>query len=135
MLRFLPDSWLEGLLRPFLLGDPGKRGIRRALPVDAFYDEFKLVIEYFERQHAERVAFWDSKPTVSGCSRGEQRRKYDERRRLILPHHGIQLIELKFCMFEHGTSKRLRRIPVADEAVVRLQLAHIADRRTPNRTV
>lgn len=39
---------------PFLLGDPGSRGPAK-LPVDAFYPDLNLVIEYRERQHFEAV--------------------------------------------------------------------------------
>ena len=35
---------------PFLLGDSG-----RALPVDAYYRELNLVIEYYERQRGSQV--------------------------------------------------------------------------------
>lgn len=50
---------------PFLTGDPDLRGNRRPLPVDGFYPELRLVVEYHERQHKERVGFFDDKPTVS----------------------------------------------------------------------
>lgn len=69
---------------PFLLGDSGV-----ALPVDAYYEKLGLVVEYCERQHTEAVAFFDRKQTVSGVSRGEQRRIYDERRKAILPQHNV----------------------------------------------
>jgi hypothetical protein len=80
---------------PFLLGDPGRRG-RAQLPVDAFYPDLNLVIEYRERQHFESVRHFDKpwKMTVSGVHRGEQRMRYDERRREVLPKHGISLVEL-----------------------------------------
>ena len=39
----------------FLLGDPGKNGSCRKLPVDAYYENLNLVIEYKERQHTESV--------------------------------------------------------------------------------
>ena len=58
------------------LGDPGRDGRRRTLPVDAYYTGHRLVIEYRERQHEEPVAHFD-KPdmlTVSGVHRGIQRR-------------------------------------------------------------
>ncbi len=64
----------------FLRGDPGKHGRSTRLPVDAFYESQKLVVEYMERQHAESVPFFDRRLTVSGISRGEQRKRYDERR-------------------------------------------------------
>jgi hypothetical protein len=64
----------------------------------------------------------DRRQTVSGCSRGEQRRRYDERRRIILPQHGIRLVELDYSMFECRGRKRLRRV-AADEMVVMSRLA------------
>ena len=57
----------------FLRGDPGKHGRSTRLPVNAFYESQKLVVEYMERQHAESVPFFDRRLTVSGISRGEQR--------------------------------------------------------------
>jgi hypothetical protein len=69
----------------FLRGDPSRRGAKgRKLPTDAFYPEIGLVIEYRERQHSESIPFFD-KPerlTCSGCARGEQRARYDQRRRM-----------------------------------------------------
>lgn len=108
---------------PFLTGDPGKRGICRHLPVDAYYPPLRLAIEYRERQHSEPVPFMDRRQTVSGCSRGEQRRRYDERRRVVLPQHGIRLVELDYAMFAHDSRKRLRRDMEADEAIIRAKLA------------
>ena len=73
---------------PFLLGDPGPSGRMASLPVDAYYADLRLVVEYHERQHTERVALFDDKNTVSGVPRGEQRRRYDDYRRTLLPEHG-----------------------------------------------
>jgi hypothetical protein len=107
---------------PFLVGDPGPSGRRVSLPIDAYYESLRLAVEYRERQHTEPVGFWDRKPTVSGCSRGEQRRRYDERRRIVLPLHGITLVELDYSMFAHDSRKRLRRDLEADEEVISLRL-------------
>ncbi|QQN74043.1 hypothetical protein [Croceicoccus sp. YJ47] len=79
----------------FLTGDPDRRGYRKPLPVDGFYPTLGLVVEYHERQHRERVGFFDDKPTVSGIPRGEQRRRYDERRADFLPRHGYSLVVLE----------------------------------------
>ena len=43
----------------FLRGDPNKKGVSRKLPVDAFYKSLNLVIEFNERQHTEKVPFFD----------------------------------------------------------------------------
>ena len=97
---------------PFLLGDSG-----RALPVDAYYRELNLVIEYYERQHTEEVKFFNRRMTVSGVSRGEQRKIYDERRRTELPKHGIKLVVISYSDF--GTTKKLKREHDRDLEVVK----------------
>lgn len=98
----------------FLKGDGNS-----LLPVDAWYPTLNLVVEYRERQHTEAVAFFDRRQTVSGMSRGEQRKLYDQRRRDVLPQHGITLVELNFSDFEHTASKRLKRMRERDLEVVR----------------
>ena len=35
----------------FLRCDPGRSGVCVQLPVDAYYDDLSLVVEYWERQH------------------------------------------------------------------------------------
>ena len=93
---------------PFLVGDTG-----RMLPVDAYYPKLKLVVEYHERQHTEAVDFFDKpdKLTVSGVPRGEQRKKYDQRRRDVLPKHGLVLVELSVTDFPCDSQEWLRRAP------------------------
>ena len=106
---------LKGLQQyrfPFLLGDSGTR-----LPVDVYYPKLNLVIEYYERQHTESVKLFDRKMTVSGVTRGEQRRIYDERRRTVLPKRGIKLVIINYSDF--GMSKKLVRNHDADLLVVK----------------
>ena len=99
----------------FLVGDTGRK-----LPVDEYYESLNLVIEYYERQHTEAVSLFDNKPTVSGVSRGEQRKIYDQRRAEILPKHGIKLIIISYRDF--GTSKKLQRNRNNDILVVKTLL-------------
>ena len=101
----------------FLLGDPGKNGSCRKLPVDAYYENLNLVIEYKERQHTESVNHFDkpNKITVSGVHRGLQRALYDNRRREILLKYKIKLIEISYSDFEYNSSKRLKRNIEADK--------------------
>lgn len=94
---------------PFLTGDPGATGRRSLLPVDAYYPARKLVNEFHEIQHSQPVAHFDKRQTVSGVSRGDQRRRYDERRRTLLPKHGIALIIFDYSEFERTPAGRLRR--------------------------
>jgi hypothetical protein len=106
----------------FLRGDRGKNGRCVKLPVDAYYEELKLIIEYRETQHTRENILFDkpNKLTISGCHRGEQRRRYDQRRRDIL---GKQLIELDYTLFEHNAQGRLSRNESDDEAVIREKLS------------
>lgn len=78
----------------WLRGDPNARGARAKLPVDAYYPRRKLVIEYWESQHDAPSAFFDkpNRKTVSGVHRGEQRARYDRRRKNEIPLHGLRLV-------------------------------------------
>jgi hypothetical protein len=109
----------------FLRGDarPGRAGY--PLPVDAYYSDLNLVIEYHERQHTEPVHHFD-KPdvlTVSGVHRGEQRRLYDQKRRDILTAHSIKLVELSFTDFARSGARQLKRDKNADVDVLRTRLS------------
>ncbi len=103
----------------WLLGDPGKSGVRARLPVDAYYPDLGLVVEYRERQHYEATPFFDRRETVSGVGRGEQRRRYDARRESELPLHGIRLVVVRSTDLRCNRRGRLLCDRTADEAVVR----------------
>jgi hypothetical protein len=105
----------------FLRGDAGT-----TLPVDAYYEPLKLVVEYRERQHTEGVVLFDKpdRMTVSGVHRGEQRMLYDERRRSELPKNGIELVEFSYSDFAYNSRKRILRHRVADLAVIRFRLSN-----------
>ncbi len=83
---------------PFLRGDPGKHGRTATLPVDAWYDDLRLVIEFHEIQHLKDVPFFNRRMTLSGPRR-EQRRMYDQRRRDELPRNDILLIVFVYSEF------------------------------------
>lgn len=102
---------------PFLLGDSG-----HPLPVDAWYPTLNLVVEYRERQHTETVKFFDRRETVSGVPRGEQRRLYDQRRREVLPHHGITVVEVEFSDLAHDRRRRLIRDRQQDRSILQRKL-------------
>lgn len=101
----------------FLLGDENSKDNRRHLPVDAYYPKRKLVVEYRELQHSSPVAIMDKRITLSGVNRGEQRRKYDQRRRDVLAAYGIELVELDYSMFEVNNRNRLERTD-EDRAII-----------------
>ena len=46
---------------PFLVGDARKGRQPVKLPVDAYYEDLKLVVEYYERQHTESVSIFNKK--------------------------------------------------------------------------
>lgn len=81
---------------PWALGDPNAAGHQVRLPFDAVWERRRLVVEVDESQHRESVRFWD-KPdrlTVSGVSRGQQRRIYDERKREGARAQGYVVVEI-----------------------------------------
>lgn len=101
----------------FLKGDTGVK-----LPVDAYYENYQLVIEYNEKQHTESVKLFDNKKTVSGVTRDIQRRIYDERRKEVLPKHGIELIVFSYDDFDFDNGKRIKRNQEKDLEIVREKL-------------
>lgn len=101
----------------FLKGDTGVK-----LPVDAYYENYQLVIEYNEKQHTESVKLFDNKKTVSGVTRDIQRRIYDERRKEVLPKHGIELIVFSYDDFDFDNRKRIKRNQEKDLEIVREKL-------------
>lgn len=93
----------------WLVGDAARDGRARTLPVDAYYHEHALVVEYRERQHDEPVAFFDRRQTISGVGRGQQRRSYDERREHEIPRHGLRLVVVRPRDLVCDRRQRLRR--------------------------
>lgn len=108
----------------FLTGDTNAKGFAYKLPVDGYYETIRLAIEYREQQHIEAIRFFDKpdKMTVSGVNRGEQRKLYDERRRQVLPAHGIKLVEFEYSDFVVGSGKRIVRDETRDLNIVRKKL-------------
>jgi hypothetical protein len=110
----------------FLRGDSG-----RMLPVDAYYPALNLVIEYRERQHSGPHAFFDRRMTISGITRGQQRQRYDQRRRERLRENAIDLLELNVGDFPNRGMRRLNRTPDTDTQILRAKLsAYICRGRT-----
>ena len=101
-----------------LKGDPGADGRARRLPVDGYFPRHRLVIEYWEKQHSAPVSFMDEGETVSGVSRGHQRRLYDTRRQEWAEAHGMRLVILDYRGFQTDEQGRLRREPDRDRQIV-----------------
>lgn len=108
----------------WLRGDPSAAGARATLPVDAYYADHCLVVEYRERQHDEPVGHFD-KPeviTVSGVHRGEQRRIYDRRREELIPSHGLRLVVIQPGDLASNQRGRLTRDRIRDLASLKALL-------------
>lgn len=96
----------------FLLGDLHKDGkTRTELPVDAYYPNSNLVIEFSEKQHSESADTFDKqdKITISGVNRAKQRELYAQRKRDVLSQKNIQLLELAYTAFECDDNDKLMR--------------------------
>lgn len=107
----------------WLRGDPSPGRTRgRPLPVDGYWPELGLVVEFQEEQQTQSIPFIDRRQTVSGVSRGEQRRIYDGRKRKLIPEQGLRLVVIEKSAFV-VKSKRIDRSDRArDLEVVREHL-------------
>lgn len=104
----------------FLLGDYHKDGINRSiLPVDAYYQNHNLVIEYMESVESSGTPY---KRTISGVGLTEQRKLYDERRRKGLKSNEINLLEIQYSSFECNSENQLIRDHEKDMNVLRALL-------------
>ena len=105
----------------FLLGDFHKdEKTRTALPVDAYYRELNLVILFSEKQKnlsGEAYAKSD-RMTISGVTRSEQRKVYDQRKRSALDSKSIEYIEIDYSSFQVNGRNRLTRDIKADTKIL-----------------
>ena len=107
---------IDFLLRPWRVAGSARRV--------AFYANHMLAVVNITSANNESVPHMDKRMTVSGVRRGEQRRKYDARRREVLPAHGIRLVVLDYSLFACNSRKRLTRADrAADMAVIQKALA------------
>jgi hypothetical protein len=111
-------DWLVGDVSP-------STGRARRLPVDTYWPEFHLAVEFQEKQHTHPVAIFDRRATVSGVPRGEQRRLYDLRKAELLPLHAITLITIHKDEFVTRGDKIIRD-EARDTAIVWARLRHDA---------
>ncbi|BBX31955.1 hypothetical protein MMAG44476_20287 [Mycolicibacterium mageritense DSM 44476 = CIP 104973] len=103
----------------WLRGDPSPTRPRGStLPVDGYWPDLRLVVEFQEEQHTQPSPFFDRRQTVSGVGRGEQRRLYDERKRILIPEHGLRLVVIEKSIFT-VSSRRIAGDRPRDIAVVR----------------
>ena len=127
--RILGERALTQHRFAWLLGDPGVGGRQVKLPVDAYWPEHRLVLEYRELQHEQAIPHFD-KPerlTVSGVHRGEQRALYDARRDREIPAHGLRLVVVRPADLDADSRGRLRRTARTDLTALAALLAHVSE--------
>ena len=106
----------------FLLGDLHKDGkTKTELPIDAYYEEIKLAIEYYEDKGEEKDPNVKrrEKETVSGMPRSEQRIRYNQRKAKTLPANGIKLIVILNTSFACDDKHKIIRNQESDLATVK----------------
>ena len=109
---------------PFLLGDPHKNGkTKTLLPVDAYYEELQLVVEYKEIQNYRPLTISNKDEDEEDeenktLSREEQRRIYDERRAKVLPENEISLVVISYSDFEYDNTNKIVRKEESDLKIV-----------------
>jgi histidine triad (HIT) family protein len=103
---------------PTLLGDAGQDGRQKPLPVDGYYPRHRLIVEYWEKQHSAPVSIMDEGMSISGVSRGHQRRLYDRRRSIWAQANGLRFVILDYRGFQSDEQGRLKRDPARDRQCV-----------------
>lgn len=113
----------------WLRGDPSPaRPLGKKLPVDSLWPDLALVVEFQEEQHTQPSPFFDRRHTVSGVGRREQRKIYDERKRILVPEHGLNLVVIEKRAFI-VRSKRIVRDRDRDVALVQGLLREFGTRK------
>ena len=107
----------------FLLGDYHKNGkTRTELPLDAYYSEKNLVIEFLDKSNSESIN--QDKMTISGVTRAEQRDIYRKRKQGVLRANDINLIEIDYARFDCDAEQNLSRNRENDVTLLKEILKH-----------
>ena len=116
IMNICDELLLQTSVRQFtfenLLGDYHKDGeSRTALPLDAYYEEKKLVIELINKRSPAPKKGIDKgkRRTVSGVNRQEQRLKYQLRKQEFLKKEELNLVEFDYASFEVDEDLQLVR--------------------------
>lgn len=108
----------------WLLGDVSPTTGRAArLPIDGYWPTLHLVVEFQEKQHTEAVPLFDRRATVSGVTRGEQRRLYDQRKAELIRVNGHHLVVILKSAFITRRDRIVRQHD-HDIAIIREHLHH-----------
>jgi hypothetical protein len=91
------------------------------LPLDAYYMSLNLVIEVVNKTSTPPKKGKDKsqKLTVSGVTRAEQRKVYQDRKSAYLAENNIKLFEINFALFETNDLNKLVRTKDNDEALLK----------------
>lgn len=109
----------------FLLGDFHKDGkTKTALPVDAFYNDLNLVLEFLQSDKTYKNLDHADKKTISGVTREEQRILYHNRKVEGLKSKEINLIIIKYDLFTLDENHKIIRNEERDLATLEKALKH-----------
>lgn len=105
----------------FLVGDVHQDGrTRTELPLDGYYYDLNLAIEYSEKQDSEDSKVDNpDKMTISGVRRAEQRKIYNRRKKEVLRKKEINFIEIKYKDFDFDDQSKLIRNKEKDTKVLK----------------
>lgn len=111
-----------------LLGDPGRQGRRIKLPVDAFFYDSNLIVEYREIQHFKSVPIMDRHMTISGISRGEQRKRYDLRKEKWAVDNDIYFLVVAYNDLDYKKNGKLTRNYNSDRIIIKRMIERLVRR-------
>ena len=94
----------------------------RDSPLDAYYSEKNLVIEFLDKSNSESIN--QDKMTISGVTRAEQRDIYRKRKQGVLRANDINLIEIDYARFDCDAEQNLSRHRENDLKLLREILKH-----------
>ncbi|MDD3224934.1 MAG: hypothetical protein PHX70_09610 [Clostridium sp.] len=110
-----------------LLGDAGKNGRKTKLPVDAYFSHSNIIVEYRERQHFHAVNIMDRRMTVSGVTRGEQRKIYDLRKEKWAKDNNINLLIVAYTDLKYRNNGKLLRSVDDDKNVIKTLIHNLRE--------
>ena len=96
----LNDSYVMNKRFDTLLGDPGISGKRVRLPLDGYFEAYRLIVEYRDRLDCSSFPIIDEKMTISGVPRVLQRQIYDQRKEEWARQNGFHFLVLNCNEFE-----------------------------------
>jgi hypothetical protein len=68
-----------------------------------------VACELSKNRNAASVGLWN-KATQCGCKRDVQRKRYDDRRREVLPKHRIKVVVIECDSFDTKTGGKLKKV-------------------------